>query len=62
MLRKYLPLALLCLLTSACASNEELENRLDRRNEHYSNLQDRRELRQDARDKRSDDWYDRVMH
>ena len=47
---------------SSCASNEELETRLQHRNEHYSNFQKRREIRQDARQERTDAWFDRVMH
>jgi hypothetical protein len=46
----------------SCASNEELQDRLDDRNESYSNLQERREMRQDARQQRTDAWFDRVMH
>lgn len=51
---------LLCL--SSCASNEELEDRLEKRNDNYSNLQKRREMRLDARQERTDEWFDRVMH
>lgn len=54
-------LALVALLVS-CASNEELENRMDRRNDKYQDLQDRRQIRQDARQERTDAWFDRVMH
>jgi hypothetical protein len=46
----------------SCASNEELQDRLDDRNDSYSNLQERREMRQDARQERTDAWFDRVMH
>ena len=48
-------------LLSSC-SNARLENRLEKRNDNYSNLQDRREMRQDARQDRTDAWFDRVMH
>lgn len=62
-LLKILPLAgVLCLLNVSCASNEELEERLEKRNERYEGLQDRREMRQDARDERDDAWRDRVMN
>ncbi len=54
-------LGLLSALTS-CASNEELQDRLDRRNDKYTNLQDRRQMRQDARQERTDAWFDRAMH
>ena len=47
---------------SSCASNEQLEKRLDSRNESYSNVQDRRSMRKDARQGRTDAWFDRVMH
>jgi hypothetical protein len=47
---------------SSCASNEQLENRLDSRNESYSNVQERRGMRKDARQGRTDAWFDRVMH
>ena len=56
-----LVLSVLCCLTS-CSSNEELQDRLDKRNQTYSNFQDRREMRADARQQRTDDWFDRVMH
>ncbi len=46
----------------SCASNEDLEERLENRNERYSSLQERREMRQDARQERTDAWFDRVMH
>ena len=50
------------LVLSSCASNEELEHRMEKRNDAYSNLQKRREIRQDARQERTDAWFDRVMH
>lgn len=53
--------AVFCCLTS-CASNEELQDRLDNRNDAYYNLQERREMRTDARQQRTDAWFDRVMH
>lgn len=51
-----------CSLLSSCASKEELEARLDKRNEKYSSFQERREMRADARQERTDAWFDRVMH
>ncbi len=59
--RNIIVLAILCLLPS-CASNEELQERLDDRNDAYYNLQERREMRADARQQRTDAWFDRVMH
>ena len=50
----------LLLSTSACES-DDLEERLDRRNDTYQEFQDRRTLRRDARQERTDAWYDRVM-
>ena len=42
-------------------SNEALQKRVDGYNDAYSNLQERREIRQDARDARYDAWWNRVM-
>jgi hypothetical protein len=50
------------LSLASCASNDELQDRLDARNDSYLNLQQRREMRQDARQERTDAWFDRVMH
>lgn len=58
---RYSTLLLLALLSS-CASNDELEDRMDRRNSNYQSFQDRREIRADARQERTDAWFDRVMH
>lgn len=52
--------AVTCALAS-CSSNEELQDRMDKRNESYYKLQERREIRQDARDDRYDAWFDRIM-
>ena len=50
-------------LTPSCAdNNEELQQRLDRRNESYGQLQERRKMRGEARDERYDAWWDRTMH
>lgn len=46
----------------SCASNDEFQDRMDRRNDAYSNYNDRRKTRLDARQERTDMWYDRVMH
>lgn len=50
------------LVPASCASNEEFQQRMDQRNENYSNYNDRRKARLDARQERTDMWYDRVMH
>jgi hypothetical protein len=59
------PASALVLLTAvtltSCSSNEELQHRLDRRNDSYFKLQERREMRQDARDERYEAWFDRIM-
>jgi hypothetical protein len=46
----------------SCASNEQLQQRMDNRNAAYSNYNDRREIRTDARQERTDMWFDRHMH
>lgn len=48
--------------SGACSSNEELEQRLENRNDTYHNVQSRRGMRKDARQERTDAWYDRAMH
>ncbi|MEO5916772.1 MAG: hypothetical protein ABIS50_21270 [Luteolibacter sp.] len=47
---------------ASCASNEQLQQRMDKRNESYSNYNERREIRTDARQERTDMWYDRHMN
>lgn len=61
-LKPILAVALLALSLSSCASNDELQERMEKRNDAYSNLQERREIRQGARQERTDAWFDRVMH
>lgn len=46
---------------SSCASNEEFEQRMDKRNEGYTNYDERRRIRLDARQERTDAWYARAM-
>lgn len=53
--------ATVCLACCA-SSNEELQQRMDQRNSNYATFQERREIRTDARQERTDMWYDRVMH
>ena len=40
----------------------ELKDRLAHRNEGYSNWQDRRRMRKEAREERYQAWWDRIMH
>ena len=40
---------------------EELKERLKVRNEAYSNIQDRRRLRKNAREDRYQEWWHRIM-
>jgi outer membrane lipoprotein-sorting protein len=56
-------LSALCMITNtvSCASNEEFEQRLDKRNQAYSDYNDRRTKRLDARQERTDMWFDRHM-
>jgi hypothetical protein len=50
-------------LFSSCSSksNEELARRLDKRNDAYFSWQERRKIRQEARDERYQAWFDRIM-
>jgi hypothetical protein len=52
------------ILFSSCSSksNEELARRLDKRNDSYLNWQERRKIRQDAREERYQAWFDRIMN
>jgi uncharacterized lipoprotein len=54
--------AAIACLASCASSNEELQQRMDQRNSNYATYQERREIRTDARQERTDMWYDRVMH
>jgi hypothetical protein len=49
-------------MLSSCASNEAFEQRMERRNDTYMNYNERRKMRLDARQERTDAWFDRVMH
>ena len=46
----------------AIAETYELKKKLAARNEVYSNLQERRRMRKQAREDRYQAWWDRVMH
>jgi len=52
------------ILFSSCSSksNDELARRLDKRNDAYLNWQERRKIRQEAREERYQAWFDRIMH
>jgi hypothetical protein len=56
-----LPFAGLCLVSCA-TDNDDLQKRMDQRNDAYSNYNERRKIRTDARQERTDMWFDRVMH
>ena len=53
----------LCLTSglTSCASNDQLQERLDRRTDAAVNYQERRKMRNEANDARYNAWYDRVM-
>ncbi len=51
-----------CSMLSSCASNEEFDARMDRRNDAYMGYDHRRSSRLDARQERTDAWFDRAMH
>lgn len=55
----FVSVALVTLVS--CASNEEFEDRMDRRNDTYDSWNERRSKRLDARQERTDAWYDRMM-
>lgn len=55
-------LLVICACCVSCASNDALQQRMDGRNEAYGSLNERREIRADARQERTDMWYDRHMH
>lgn len=52
----------LILTLASCASNDDFQDRMDRRNDAYGNLQERRDIRLDARQGRTDAWFDNKMH
>lgn len=54
----------LCLTSglTSCASNEQLQERLDRRTDTAIKYQERRKMRNEANDVRYNAWYYRVMH
>jgi len=54
--------SLMMVLPSCTTSTEELKYKLEKRNERYFDWQERRKMRAEARQKRTDAWFDRVMH
>ena len=52
----------LILTLASCATNEELQDRVDNRTDAYSSLQERRSIRIDARHERNDAFNDRVLN
>ena len=56
-------LAFLSAALCSCSSSDhsKLDKKLDERNSEYQNYQDRRAMRQQARQERTDAWYDRAM-
>ncbi len=54
-------LLIVAALCASCASNEEFEQRMNKRNDAYSNYNERRAIRTDARQERTDMWFDRHM-
>lgn len=46
---------------TGCATGEDLDRKLEKRNENYLQREENRQKRKDAREERYDAWYDRVM-
>jgi hypothetical protein len=46
---------------NSCSNSDEFQDRMDRRNDSYSNYDQRRRARLDARQERTDQWFDRAM-
>lgn len=47
---------------SSCVSNERFEERMDRRSQGYEKIQQRREIRLEKRQERTDAWFERAMN
>lgn len=47
---------------SSCATNEEFEERMNDRNAAYDSYNERRSMRLQARQDRTDAWFDRHMN
>jgi hypothetical protein len=50
------------VLTSCTTDTDELRYKLKKRNEAYIGRQERWKMRGQARQERTDAWFDRVMH
>ena len=46
---------------ASCVSNEEFADRMDRRNDAYDSYNERRTKRLEARQERTDAWFERHM-
>ena len=51
-----------CLLVSCTLDTDELRSRLKKRNERYIERQEQARMRKNARQERTDAWFDRMMH
>ena len=60
--RTIIILLIVTTFCASCASNDQLQQRMDKRNDAYSNYNERRKIRTEARQERTDMWYDRHMH
>jgi len=49
------------VLFASCSSNSEYKKELDDRNKAYSSYNERVQMRRQARQERTDMWYDRAM-
>jgi len=56
-----LALCSIAFIPSCASNNDEFQDRMDRRNEAYSDFNERRKIRLQARQERTDMWFDRVM-
>jgi outer membrane lipoprotein-sorting protein len=56
-----LALCSIVFFPSCASNNEDFQDRMDRRNEAYSDFNERRKIRLQARQERTDMWFDRVM-
>jgi hypothetical protein len=53
---------LMLAFPSCTSSTEDLKYKLEKKNERYFDWQQRRKMRTEARQKRTDAWFDRIMH
>jgi hypothetical protein len=50
------------LFGTSCSSNDDFAERMERRNDRYMNYNERRKIRLDARQARTDAWFERHMY